>query len=173
MGIRGLNSLIKKICPECIKNNNIKEYDGKTFIIDASIFMYKFRHMASSNNTLQQNAHIIGFINRIKYYKINGINPIFVFDGKPPVEKKNTLIKRYENKLKIQDRINLLNNIETNDLEQQNEIGKEIKKLTNQIIYVTKNHLDECKELLNLLNINIIMHLMKLKNIVYFYIIME
>lgn len=153
MGIRGLNSLIKKICPECIMSNNIKDYNGKTFIIDASIFMYKFRHMASSNNTLQHSAHIIGFINRIKYYKINGINPIFVFDGKPPVEKKNTLIKRYENKLKIQDRINLLNNIETDDLEQKNEIGKEIKKLSNQIIYVTKNHLDECKKLFDLLNI--------------------
>ena len=88
MGIRGLNTLIKKVCPECIENKHISDYSGKTFIIDASILMYKFRHLSTMNESLQNISHIIGFINRIKYYKTYNITPIFVFDGKPPIEKK-------------------------------------------------------------------------------------
>ena len=153
MGIRGLNSLIKKICPECIEYKNIKDYDGKKFIIDASILMYKFRHLSTMNESIQNSSHIIGFINRIKYYKSFNITPIFVFDGKPPIEKKNTIAKRHQSKIKIQERIDLLNNIKTNSLEEKDEIDKEIKKLTHQIIYVTKDHLNECKKLFNLLNI--------------------
>lgn len=153
MGIRGLNTFIKKICPECISNNNISDYSGKKFIIDASILMYKFRHISNINESLKHNSHLIGFINRIKYYQKYDITPIFVFDGKPPLEKKTTLLKRQQNKNKIQEKIDLLNKLEISTVEEKEEIDKEIKKLTNQIIYVTKNHLDECKELLNLLNI--------------------
>lgn len=153
MGIRGLNTLIKKVCPECIENKNISEYNGKKFIIDASILMYKFRHLSTMNESLQNNSHIIGFINRIKYYKTYNVTPIFVFDGKPPIEKKNTLVKRQQNKIKIQERIDLLHNIEVTSSNEKDEIGKEIKKLTNQIIYVTKEHLNECKKLFTLLNI--------------------
>jgi len=153
MGIRGLNTLIKKVCPECMYNKDISEYSEKKFIIDASILIYKFRHLSSMNESLQKNSHIIGFINRIKYYMTYNITPIFVFDGKPPIEKKNTLIKRQQVKSKIQERINLLNNIESSNLEEKNEINKEIKKLSNQIINVTKEHILDCKKLFDLLNI--------------------
>ena len=37
MGIRGLNTLIKKICPECVITRDISYYSGKTFIIDPRV----------------------------------------------------------------------------------------------------------------------------------------
>lgn len=154
MGIRGLNTLIKKLCPECMITRDISYYSGKTFIIDASILIYKFRHVSSTNEILKLNSHIIGFINRVKFYTNNNIKPIFVFDGKPPVEKQNTLIKRQQNKKKIQEKIELLKDITCNTIEEKSEIEQEIKKLESQIIYVTKEHVNECKKLLDLVCID-------------------
>ena len=82
MGIRGLNAFIKKICPESITLNKINKYSGKVFGIDASILLYKYRHI-SNLDTNCVNSHIIGFLNRIIYYKNNNITPIFIFDGTP------------------------------------------------------------------------------------------
>jgi len=47
------------------------------------------------------NSHIIGFLNRIKYYLNNKITPVFIFDGVPPEQKKITLKKRQSIKRKI------------------------------------------------------------------------
>ena len=145
MGIRGLNTFIKKICPECVTYNDISKYKGKIFAIDTSILLYKFRYMAHLNETL----YITIFMNRIYYYLSNNIIPVFVFDGVPPVEKKETLKKRSNIKEKIKTKIDLLSNIELDDENKQ----KEINKLTNQLVYVNKYHILECKKLLTLLGI--------------------
>lgn len=148
MGIRGLNTFIKKVCPEAIKNIKIDELNGKTVAIDSSILLYKYRYVSNINN---EYSHIIGFINRVKYYKKNNITPIFVFDGIPPKEKKITLEKRQMQKVKIKDKIKLLE--ELNNSKESKDIEKEIEKLSNQVIYVTKNHILEVKKVLDYLGI--------------------
>jgi len=152
MGIRGLNSLIKKVCPECISTNDISKYSGKKFAIDASILLYKYRHVSNLNDSCI-NAHISGFLYRVRYYLNNNITPVFVFDGTPPEEKKETLKKRHSNRKKIHDKIELLQQLPKDTSENQDVINKEITRLSNQIIYVTKKHVDDCKELLTLLGI--------------------
>jgi len=152
MGIRGLNSLIKKVCPECISTNDISKYSGKTFAIDASILLYKYRHVSNLNDSCV-NSHISGFLYRVRYYLNNKITPVFIFDGVPPEEKKITLKKRHANRKKIHDKIELLQQLPLDTSENQNVINKEITRLSNQIIYVTKKHVDDCKELLTLLGI--------------------
>ena len=112
MGIRGLNAFIKKTCPESITTNKINKYSGKVFGIDASILLYKYRHI-SNLDTNCINSHIIGFLNRIIYYKNNNITPVFIFDGIPPEQKKNTLKKRQSIKRKIYEKIELLQDITT------------------------------------------------------------
>ena len=153
MGIRGLNTFIKKVCPESITVNKISKYSGKIFAIDASILLYKYRHISSLDETYV-NSHILGFINRIKIYLINNITPVFVFDGIPPDLKKNTLKKRQTNKKKIYEKIDILKEIECKDLQENNEIKKEIQRLSSQIINVTKKHVDDIKKLLDILGIN-------------------
>lgn len=153
MGIRGLNAFIKKICPESITLNKINKYSGKVFGIDASILLYKYRHI-SNLDTNCVNSHIIGFLNRIIYYKNNNITPIFIFDGIPPEQKKNTLKKRQSIKRKIYEKIELLQDITVESEVEQIEINKEIDNLTRQIINVTKTHINEVKQLLDLMGIN-------------------
>jgi flap endonuclease-1 len=153
MGIRGLNTFIKKICPEAINNNNIDKYIGKKFGIDASILLYKYRHISNLDENLT-NSHIIGFLNRIKYYKSYNIIPVFVFDGVPPEQKKITLKKRQNIKKRIYEKIEILQDICASSLDEQEEINKEIFKLSSQIINVTKNHVSDVKKLLNLLQID-------------------
>lgn len=153
MGIRGLNTFIKKICPECIITNRINKYSGKIFAIDASILIYKYRHISNIDETMV-NSHIIGFLNRVKYYYNNNITPVFVFDGSPPYQKKITIKKRQLIKRKIYEKIEILQELNTEDESEQKEIQKEINNLSKQIINVTKTHIIEIKNLLDLLGIN-------------------
>jgi len=154
MGIKGLNTFIKKYCPECILEKNITEYKGSTFAIDASILIYKYVHISNVNANCKD-THILGFINRIKMYRDNDIVPIFVFDGVPPEEKRETLKKRYLNKKKITDKINTLSDLseKMDSQEKKAPILKEIERLNNQLVYVTKEHVQDCKKIIDLLGI--------------------
>lgn len=153
MGIRGLNTFIKKVCPECITTNNINKYNGKIFGIDASILLYKYRHISNIDETCV-NSHIIGFFNRIKYYINNKIIPVFIFDGVPPEQKKITLKKRQSIKRKIYEKIEILQDLRPESENEKKEIQKEIYNLSKQVINVTKSHVSEIKELLDVLGIN-------------------
>ena len=145
MGIRSLNTLIKKYSPDSVSEKSSKCYSGKKVAIDCSILIYKYVHMSKVPNS-----HIIGFANRINYYLKNDVLPIFVFDGTPPEAKKNVLQKRQYNRKKIEDKISDLKksiNDETTESE-TNHINSEVKRLSNQIVYVNKYHIEECKNFL-------------------------
>ena len=145
MGIRSLNTLIKKYAPDSISEKSIKQYSGKKVAIDCSILIYKYVHMSKVPNS-----HIIGFANRVNYYFKNNILPIFVFDGTPPDAKKNVLQKRQNNRKKIEDKITRLKSSITEETtkDESDIINTEVQRLTNQIVYVTKYHVDECKKFL-------------------------
>lgn len=145
MGIRNLNTIIKKYSPSATVDKPIENYSGKKMAIDCSILIYKYVHMSKIPNS-----HIIGFANRINFYLKYNILPVFVFDGVPPDAKKNVLQKRQSNRQKIQDKIQALKRKINEDLpkEEIQQYQKEIDKLTNQVIYVTKYHVEECKQFL-------------------------
>ena len=92
MGIPKLNKLLLEKCnnTDFIRKIHLKELEGKTIVIDTSIYLYKF----SAQNRLIENFYLL-----ISLFLHNNITPLFVFDGKPPPEKKNyyknaKLIKR-------------------------------------------------------------------------------
>lgn len=145
MGIRGLNNLIKKYSPDAISEKEINMYRGSKFAVDCSILLYKFKYASRAPNS-----HIIGIANRIKYYFMNGILPIFVFDGTPPAAKKNVLVKRQANKERLYTRLEQLRARIPETNEDEKLINDEIEKLTSQIIVIKKKDIDECKEFLEL-----------------------
>lgn len=170
MGINQLNKIIKKYSPNAIIERNIQYYKHKKIALDSSILLYKYRYADNSSN----DSHIYGFVQRVCYYLKHGILPIFVFDGIPPIEKKQILDKRVKQKNKVELKIQTLiehksilieNNLPSIEIEQYctdttilslDKINSEIDKLKKQVTYVTKTHRQECKYLLKLLGIPVI-----------------
>lgn len=149
MGIRGLTSLIKKYAPDSMSIHPFNYFKGSIVAIDTSILLYKFRY---SNE--DPNSHINGFLNKCLAYIKNGILPVFIFDGKPPPEKNTTITKRNKQRKRIEFRIDELEK----SIEEFNkdEIINKIKKLSKQLINVTKEHHIEVKELLEILGFSVI-----------------
>jgi flap endonuclease-1 len=150
MGIRGLNNIIKKHAPESIIITNIKKYSGSVVAIDCSILLYKFKYASKD-----ENSHLVGIANRVKFYLTNGILPVFVFDGLPIEAKKKTIEKRNINKEKLYVKLEELRSkiTELEIEEDKNEIEQEIEKVSSQIITIKKHHINEVKELLTLAGI--------------------
>tara|TARA_B100000212_G_scaffold342587_2_gene330917 strand:- start:429 stop:1376 length:948 start_codon:yes stop_codon:yes gene_type:complete len=143
MGIRGLNTVIKKWAPDAIQICDISKYRNSKVAIDCSILLYKFKYASKV-----ENSHLIGIANRIKFYLMNGVLPVFVFDGVPPEAKKITLAKRQANKEKMYIRLEELRAKEPETEEENKTIQEEIEKLLSQLIVVKKIHIDSSKELL-------------------------
>jgi len=67
----------------------MSELSGKKIVVDISIYLYKYE----AENALLENMYVM--LSIFSYYNII---PIFIFDGKPPPEKKALLQKRKEDK---------------------------------------------------------------------------
>ena len=143
MGIRGLNTMIKKISPDSVTFNDISKYRNCIVAIDCSILLYKFKYASKS-----ENSHLIGIANRIKFYMMNGILPVFIFDGVPPDAKKNTIAKRQDAKEKLYIKLEELRARIPETDEEEKKISDDIEKITSQIIVIKKCHTEQCKELL-------------------------
>ena len=68
----------------------LSELSGKKIAVDISIYLYKY----ISENALLENLYLM-----ISIFRTNNIIPIFIFDGKPPCEKNDTLALRKKNKI--------------------------------------------------------------------------
>ena len=85
MGIKGLNRFLRTACFKNIREISLFDLTGKTIVIDTSIYMYRFK----CDDTL-----IEGMYQMISQFKYYNITPIFIFDGKPPDEKRQILQER-------------------------------------------------------------------------------
>ncbi|XP_015782211.1 flap endonuclease 1 [Tetranychus urticae] len=153
MGITGLSKLIADICPQAIKESEMKSYFGRTVAIDASMSIYQFmiairnRDQMMSNDEGNTTSHLVGLFYRTIKLMADGIKPVYVFDGKAPVMKSGELAKRSEKRAEAEAKLK-----EAKEAENVEEIGKFSKRL----VRVTRQHNEECKKLLQLLGIPII-----------------
>ena len=133
MGIRYLNRFLKDNASPSIKLCNLAELSGKKIAIDISIYMYRF----ASDNTLIENVYLM--LSVFRYYNII---PIFIFDGKPPAEKRELLQKRKEDKNEAEEEYNRLkNSLEINkdmDDADRQEIIYNMDMLKKNIFYYFK-----------------------------------
>lgn len=97
MGIKNLKVLLNQYCQSAITNRKLEDYSKYSaenmddsyriiFGIDLSIFLHKYLY----NN----NDHLEGLSRLILRLLKNHITPLFIFDGKPPKEKDNTIKSR-------------------------------------------------------------------------------
>jgi len=94
MGIRMLNKFLQDKCKTSISFINLSELSGKRIAVDISIYLYKFL----SDNALLENLYLM-----ISIFREHKITPIFVFDGKPPIEKNDTIALRKKTKMNARE----------------------------------------------------------------------
>ncbi|XP_065132142.1 probable flap endonuclease 1 homolog [Paramisgurnus dabryanus] len=90
MGITKLADLIRFDAPTSIRSKEISDYSGKIVALDTSIVLNQFRsavpHLELSPLT--------GLFYRTLTFLEHDIKPVFVFDGRPPDQKRAVLEKR-------------------------------------------------------------------------------
>ena len=145
MGIKNLNKLLKSQCKNSIQIISLSELSGKTIAIDISIYLYKY----TTDNSLIEN--IFQMLSIFYYYQIK---PIFIFDGKPPPEKKMELIKRIKDKkIAEQEYLVLKEKLDDKDIcldhDKKKDLMKSMYFLKKQFVSLKKEQIDKVKELMD------------------------
>jgi flap endonuclease-1 len=150
MGIKGLTQLIKQNSPDAIETTNLHKLSGKKVAIDASLFMYKMLiNMRTTKNAYFTNkdgkviSHITGIFYKTSNYLAVNITPIYVFDGKPPKNKRDVLDKR---NAKVTNAKESMENTSLTEEEKNN--------LEKKTVRLTKEYIDDIKQLLDLMGVS-------------------
>ncbi len=144
MGIKNLNKFLLNNCSKkAIHKISFSSFSGKTLAIDTSIYMYKF----IGDGSLIENMYM--FISIFKKYNIT---PIFIFDGKPPDEKKELISNRKNKKQEAENEYNNLKlqiamSSELNEKDMR-EIETKMENLKKQFVRIKQTDIDTTKELL-------------------------
>lgn len=140
MGIKFLNRFLRDNCDQSIWQLNIAELSGKKIAIDISIYLYKYE----STDSLLENIYLM-----LAVFRQYNIIPIFVFDGKPPPEKKELLQKRRDDKTAAKNEYNKLKDeLENSPNEDKQEIIATMDQLKKQFIYINYEKITKVKELI-------------------------
>ena len=151
MGIKNLTQILKKESPNSIKHINLSDFKNKKVAIDISILIYKNLINVRVNGDYLRNkdneiiSHVYGiYFKTINYLKL-GITPIYIFDGKPPIEKKAC----------IQNRINKVN---SNKLKMESMNDKSEKlKIEKSTVRIKKEYINDLTKLFDLMGISYVM----------------
>jgi flap endonuclease-1 len=148
MGIKNFMKLIYKTSPSSIIDTNITKYQNKVLGIDANLMIYKMINAIRQNGYDIKNDDIIVthihtlILKLVGFIKYN-ITPVFVFDGKAPLIKAETLKKR----IILQEATE----------KKYNDALTEYEKLKFYMRYnITDKELNECKQLIKLFDYTII-----------------
>ena len=139
MGIKHLNQFVKRECPGAIKTVAFADMEGKVIVVDASIYMYRF----AADDALLENMYSM-----IRMFQLSGIVPIFIFDGKPPDEKRNVLNKR--------QRLKRIAEMHYNEVKNNSDNEHLLKVLKRKFIRLHDVDFERVKTLLAALGVNYI-----------------
>ncbi|XP_039042797.1 flap endonuclease 1-like [Hibiscus syriacus] len=154
MGIKGLTKLLADNAPKAMKEQKLESYFGRKIAIDASMSIYQFLIVVGrvgsetlTNEAGEVTSHLQGMFTRTIRLLEAGLKPIYVFDGQPPDLKKQELAKRNSKRLDA-----------TEDLQEARESGnqEDIEKFSKRTVKVTRQHNEDCKQLLRLMGVPVI-----------------
>ena len=141
MGIKYLNRFIKEEAYDTLKFISLSELSGKKIVVDISIYMYRY----ISDGSLIENMYLM-----LSLFRHYNIILVFIFDGKPPDEKKTLLDKRREDKKEAEQEYNYLKQQLKADLDEneRHEIQIAMDALKKKFIQISKNDVDNVKNLI-------------------------
>jgi len=148
MGLRGLNRFLRTNCQSNIRQIPLCELKGKTVVVDASIYMYRFQ---GDRQLIESMYQMIGILFH------NGITPIFVFDGKPPPEKRELLEKRKHDKIVAEKKFKEIKRriaSATHDDSDVADLEAEADQLRRQFVRIRASDISDVKNLLHIMGIS-------------------
>ncbi|AOM63454.1 hypothetical protein [Heterosigma akashiwo virus 01] len=92
---------------------------------------------------------VLCFVYKVISLLSNGILPVFIFDGKPPLEKNRVIKKRFINRKQIKERLQRLQGIPFKD----KKTREQINRLQKQNFVVTRKHRESVQEILTVIGI--------------------
>lgn len=141
MGIRYLNKYIRDYCPQSMACVSLSELSGKKIAVDISIYLYKYE----SENMLLENIYLM--LSILREYNII---PIFIFDGKSPMEKKQLIQKRQEQRVEAEEEYKVLQQKlkEIITEEEKTDIMDTLDQVKRKLVYITKEKITSVKMLI-------------------------
>jgi 5'-3' exonuclease len=142
MGIKFLNQFLRDKCNNSIAKINISDLTNKKIAVDISIYLYKYE----ATDSLLENIYLM-----LSIFRLHNIIPVFIFDGKPPPEKRELLKKRQQDKTAAKNEYNKLKEqIELNGIsdEEKQEIIVSMDQLKKQFVYMNHEKIEKVKELM-------------------------
>ena len=140
MGIRHLNRFLRDNCPNSIRCTNIADLSGKRIAVDISIYLYKYE----AENALLENMYVM-----LSVFRHYNIIPIFIFDGKPPSEKRELLLKRREDREEAQQEYEkLVLELQNADIKEKNDILETMAQLKKQMTQINREQISKVKTLI-------------------------
>lgn len=145
MGIKRLNKYLLDI--NAIKIYNIDDYFTKyqNSVIAIDVMLYANKYRFSCDNIYS------AFINQIIHFLQNKIIPIYVIDGKAPLEKQEAIKQRSNRKNKINEKIELLQT-QIND-DNKELILQKIEKLNKSNFNLDSSFINTLIQLFNIFNV--------------------
>jgi len=150
MGIKGLTQLIKNTSPDAIQHVGLCTMRDRRVAIDTSIFLYKsLINCRYNGDYLRSNdgkiiSHIQGLYYKTNQYLAMGITPIYIFDGKPPIEKSECIQGRVK-KAQICK--------EKSDMETDEKTKQSLEKGS---VRIKKEYIDDLKYLFDMMGVSYI-----------------
>lgn len=130
MGIKYLNSYLKRKCNTVLPKIELWDLRGKTVVIDASIYMYRFAAQDSLMEGMYQLTMLL---------LDHRITPIYVFDGAPPPEKAGVIQRRRQDRIRAETKLA--------EMELTNDT-KRIQLYKRRATRIRRSEVDEIKRLL-------------------------
>lgn len=136
------------------KEISIDDLKSKKVTLDSFLFLYQFlssirqpdgSYLTDSKGNVT--SHLIGLFSRTLKLMTKQIYPIFVFDGKPPELKQKERERRRSLKEEAQKEY---------EIAKQRKDLKEMKKFASRTTRLTKEMVDEAKELIEALGLPIV-----------------
>ena len=125
---------------------DLRELKGEKVAVDVFLNAYQFITSLTGQDgkPLSYNgkpvAHLMGFLDRATIMIEEGINPVFVFDGKPHQLKMETLGSRKERKIEAVSKWEAA--IESGDLAAAKKLGPQTAEYTREMVAETKELFD-------------------------------
>lgn len=155
MGISGFWSYYGSL----VKKNNLENIKGKIAIIDITLYLHKYIIGIRKNakNILSKDGkninHIYALSKIIKNFTDQYIQPIFVFDGKSPVIKSDSVKRRKDISDTANEKcIEIIEKYNENDSEESVDFEEYLKYFKRSFV-LTNIMIDECKEYLDICGI--------------------